>query len=201
MSSGLCVGSPRLSSLAPALVAGLALVVACFDSDEKAVPLSTPAVTTGGVVPSTTSSSSGGSSSSSGTPDVTCRDAIDCVIGCAAELQASKLPETDLTCFLKCEPDLTVGEALHLFYLTECVTNKCIDQGACDVLVPTETSGSSSSSDGGSSSSGGSSGTTDTGGSSSEAGGPMNPCQDCILTNMLDKNPGGECQALADACV
>ena len=46
--------------------------------------------------------------------------------------------ELDLTCFLTCEDGLTVAETLHLFRLTECVTNYCIDLGLCDILVPTE---------------------------------------------------------------
>lgn len=178
------------------------MVVACFDSDEKAVPLSTPPVTTGPPPAASTTSTTSGSSSSSGTPEVTCRDAIDCVVGCAGELQTSKLPEPDLTCFLECEEDLTVGEALHLFRLTECVTNKCVDQGVCDVLVPTDTTGSSSS---GGSSSGSSSGSSDSSSGSSSGstggGGPDNPCLDCILANMLDPQPGGECQGFADSCV
>jgi hypothetical protein len=110
------------------------------------------------------------------------------------------LPEPDLTCFLECEPGLTTNEVLHLFRLTECVTNKCIEQGVCDILVPTETSTGDSSS--GSSSSSSSSSSSDTGTSSTTGPAvPPNPCLDCILANMLDENPGGECQALADMCI
>lgn len=132
---------------------------------------------------------------------MTCRDAIDCVWGCAGELLASELPEPDLTCFLECEEGLTVPEALHLFRLTECVTNKCIDLGVCDILVPTETT-SSSSSGGESTSTGGESSSSSTGTSSSTGdNGPDNPCLDCILANMRDEQPGGDCQGLADMCV
>ena len=175
------------------MLAAFALFVACFDSDEKNVEVNLPANDTGTPVlpPGTTSTTTGGSTSS-GEPEVTCRDAIDCVVGCATELQVSELPEPDLTCFLTCEERLTVGEALHLFRLTECVTNKCIDQGVCDKLVPTE----SSSSDGGSSSTGGSSSGT-TGGGDDGSG---TECIDCILANMLDPAPPG-CIDLANACV
>ncbi len=177
------------------MVVAAGFLGACFDSDEKPVPLDLTTSTTGpGATTSGSSSSTSGGSTSTGEPDVTCRDAIDCVVGCAGELQQSMSPEPDLTCFLECEEGLTIGEALHLFRLTECVTNKCVDNGVCDILVPTETSTGSSSSDGGSSSSGGSS----TGGSPP---GPDNPCLDCILANMLDPQPGGDCQPVADMCI
>ncbi len=185
--------SARLLFVASALGGRLLLLGGCFDSDEKYVPAAGSTSTTGPITTtsSSTTSTTSGSSSTTAAPDVTCRDAIDCVVGCAGQLQASMLPEPDLTCFLDCEEGLTVDEALHLFYLTECVTNVCIDNGTCDVLVPTETSTGSS---GGSSSS--SSG-SDTGSTT----GPPNPCLDCILSYMLDKNPGGMCQSLADECV
>lgn len=211
MSSGLHAGlarSPRLFSVVPALAVAVSLLGACFDSDEKPVPLDFTTSTTTGVVPTTTgSSTTSGGSTSTGKPDVTCRDAIDCVVGCAGELQQSKLPEPDLTCFLDCEEDLTVGEALHLFRLTECVTEKCITNGVCDFLVPTDPTGSSSggesSSSGGESSSSG--GSSSTGGSSSDGEPPpptpQEECLTCILANMRDPEPGGVCQPLADACV
>lgn len=172
------------------LGASVWLLGACFDSDELYQPAAVSTSTTGPIPTTSSSSSTSGSSSTTAAPEVTCRDAIDCVVGCAAELQTSKLPEPDLTCFLECEEGLTVPEALHLFRLTECVTNKCIEQDVCDVLVPTETSTGTSSSGGDSSSSG-----TSTGGV------PANPCLDCILANMLDPNPGGVCQELADLCI
>lgn len=189
--------SPRLPRVAVALVASLGLLGGCFDSDEKYAPAAASTSTTGPITTtSSTSTSTSGSSSTTEAPDVTCRDAIDCVVGCAGQLQASMLPEPDLTCFLDCEEGLTVPEALHLFRLTECVTNVCIEAGECDVLVPTETS-----TGGSSSSSGGSSSGTDTGTSTGGPAVPPNPCLDCILAYMLDKNPGGMCQTLADECV
>lgn len=182
-----------------ALAAGVGLVAGCFDSDEKYQPMAGSTSTTGPI--STTSSSTSTSSSSSTTaePDVTCRDAIECVLGCINQLQASMLPEPDLTCFLECEPGLNSDQVLDLFHLAECATNVCIaSEPACEFLVPTETStGGSSSSDGGSSSSG-----TDTGtGSSSTTGeNPTAICLDCVVAYLLDENPGGECQAVADEC-
>lgn len=175
-----------------ALGASLGLMGGCFDSDEKYQPAAV-STSTSGPPPMTTSSSTStsGSSSTTAEPEVTCRDAIACVFGCVTELQTSMLPEPDLTCFLECEPGLTSEEVLDLFRLTECVTNVCIELvPECDILVPSETSTGTSSSGGESSS--GTSGTTDAV--------PANPCLDCVVARLLDENPGGECQAFADAC-
>ena len=108
-SSALGLTPRRLVALL-ALGACVGPVAGCFDSDEKALPAAPSTSTTGPI--STTSSSTSTSSSSSTTaePEVTCRDAIDCVFTCLTQLQASMLPEPDLTCFLECEPGLTSEE-------------------------------------------------------------------------------------------
>lgn len=164
------------------------LLGACFDSDELYQPAAVSTSTTG-PIPTTSSSSSStsGSSSTTAEPEVTCRDAIDCVFGCVTELQTSMLPEPDLTCFLECEPGLTSEEVLDLFRLTECVTNRCISDGVCDQLVQTETSTGTSSSSGGESSS---SGTT---------GELVNECLNCIVGSMMDPEPPG-CMEFAAEC-
>lgn len=166
----------------------------CFDSDEKYQPAAGSTSTTGPI--STTSSSTSTSSSSSTTaePEVTCRDAIACVFGCITALQTSMLPEPDLTCFLECEPGLTSEEVLDLFYLAECVTNECIADGNCDVLVPTETS--TSTGEGSSSSSTG----TDTGSSSTTGENPTTICLNCVVGAMMDPQPPG-CMELAAQCM
>jgi hypothetical protein len=172
-----------------ALGAMVGLVAGCFDSDEKYRPAVDPTTTTG-LIPTTSSDSTttSGSSSTTAEPDVTCRDAIACVFGCITQLQTSMLPEPDLTCFLECEPGLTADEVLHLFRLAECVTNVCIEiVPECDILVPTETTGTTTGDET-------STGTT-TGG-----GGPVNPCLDCVVARLLDPQPGGVCQPFADAC-
>ncbi|MCA9709453.1 MAG: hypothetical protein KDK70_26670 [Myxococcales bacterium] len=169
------------------------LLGACFDSDEKLVPLDPTTSTSGPSTGTSTSTTTSDSSSTTAEPEQTCRDAIDCVVGCAGELQMQQSAELDLTCFLTCEDGLTVAETLHLFRLTECVTNKCISQGVCDFLVPTESSSSGSSSGGESSSSGTGTDTTD--------GTRPNLCLQCVLTNILDEQLGGECQTLADMCM
>ncbi|MCX4242232.1 hypothetical protein [Paraliomyxa miuraensis] len=177
------VGTVRL---ALGVVVGSLLLAGCFDSDEKYVPAAgssstTGPITTTGVDSSTTSAES----STTEAPDKTCRDAIECVVGCAGALQTSMLPEPDFTCFLECEEGLNTAEVLHLFRLTECVTNECIADGNCDFLVPTETTGDEP---GGSSSSG-----TD---------GTRPPiCLNCVLGGLLDDNPGGECGGFAAECI
>jgi len=123
-----------------ALGASAWLLGACFDSDEKVAPAVDPTTTTGPVVTTTgDDTTTTGGSSTTLPPDSTCQDAIECVIDCALELQTSMLPEPDLTCFLECEAGLNADEVLRLFRLSECVTNYCIDQGQCDVLLPDET--------------------------------------------------------------
>lgn len=164
------------------------LVAGCFDSDEKYQPAA-DATTTGPPGTSTTdgTSTTSGSSSTTEAPDATCEDAISCVIGCALELQASMLPEPDLTCFIECEEGLDTAEVLHLFRLTECVTNYCIAQGQCDVLVPTDPTGGSSS--GGESSSTGDSDDT-----------RPNICLTCILGAMQDESTP-TCMDFHAACI
>lgn len=101
------------------------------------------------------------------------------------------LPEPDLTCFLECEPGLTSDEVLDLFYLAECVTNQCIEDGRCDALLPSE----STSSTGGSSSSG-----SDTGSSSTTGLDPVTECTNCVVGGMMDPQPAG-CIELAAQCM
>lgn len=170
---------------------GLALAVGsmglsgCFDSDEKYVPAAESTSTTAPVTTTgADSTSTSGSSSTTEEPDKTCRDAIDCVVGCATELQTSMLPEPDFTCFLDCEEGLNTEEVLTLFRLTECVTNKCIADGKCDFLIPTETTGD------------------DPGGSSTgDTDGTRPPiCLNCVLGGMIDEQPPG-CLELASQCI
>lgn len=179
---------PRWALALPALAWALAGPAGCFDSDEQYVPSAETTSSTG--LPPTTvdsSTSTSGGSSTTEEADRTCRDAIDCVVGCAIELQISMLPEPDFTCFLECEQGMTTEEVLHLYRLAECVTNQCIAAGNCDFLIPEE----STSSDGGE---GGSSSTGDTDGTRP----PI--CLNCVLGGMTDLEPPG-CMELAAACI
>ncbi len=178
----------------------LALVSACFNSDEKFRQSGTTSTT--GASTSTTSpdptTETTTTAGSTGEPDVTCRDAIDCIFECAAavqaQLQIDPSYEPDLSCFLDCEEELTVQEAYKLLKLGNCASMVCADQGAC--VQPEDTTGGS---DG--SSSGGSSGSS--GSSSSDGGGGggsvIDPCIDCIFVHMLDPESPG-CQEFAMDC-
>jgi hypothetical protein len=152
---------------------------------------------------STSGASQGGAPDSTGTGAAsvgedgpTCRDVIDCVVGCSAEMQQDTADVDVDACKVQCESGVSIDHVLSLFQLTECVTDKCIEQGAC---------GETSTSVGSSGTSTGEPGTsTGEPGTSESSGGPpgsTSPCTDCILANLLDRNPGGECQALADLCV
>ena len=173
----------RLPFLALPLLVSLG---ACFDSDEKVVPLAGSSSTTGPIVTtadSSTSTSSG--STSTGDADRTCREAIVCVQNCVIQLQISMLPEPDFTCFLECEEGMTTDEVLKLFRLTECVTNECIDEGQCDLLVPSD---STSTGEGSSSSSG-------------STGGTRPPyCLMCVMPKLSDPQLGGQCAEFAFEC-
>lgn len=183
--------SVRGSVRGPGLLSLLLLAGACFDSDEQYVPAAASTSTTGVTTGAVDSTSTSGSSSTTAEPENTCRDAIQCVQGCAVQLQVSMLPEPDFTCFLECEEGLTSEEVLDLFRLTECVTNECIALDQCDILVPSESTGEESSS---SSSGGGSSSTGDTDGTRP----PL--CLNCVMARLLDPQLGGECGALAAEC-
>lgn len=166
----------------------------CFDSDEKYQPAAGSTSTSGPITTTSSSTSTSGSSSTTAEPEVTCRDAIQCVFDCFTQLQLSMLPEPDLTCFLECEPGLTSEEVLDLFYLAECVTNVCIDSGDCEILVPSE-----STSTGEGSSSGSSSG-TDTGTSSTTGPDATTVCLNCVVGGLMDMQPAG-CIEVAAQCM
>ncbi len=112
-------------------------------------------------------------------PEATCRDAIQCVTGCAASIPMPLPPEPDLSCFLECETGLNGDEALALLRLTDCVAQRCAEKGRCG---------------GASTDTGSSSGTTGTTGE-----GGLDPCTDCILTSVLDPQPPG-CLEEGEAC-
>ncbi len=111
---------------------------------------------------------------------LSCRDAVDCVIDCAAAMDPIP-PRTDLTCFLGCERGLAVDEALALFRLSECTVDACTEAGFCESREDTGTSTSGTTGD-----SFETEGGTDPQGSGV---GPSNPCLDCVLANLLDPQP------------
>jgi hypothetical protein len=164
-------------------VVGLAVTGACFNSDDKLVD--EPGTTTGETYGPNPTTTEGGDETTTGEdPEVDCEDAIDCLIGCSSVLLDEDFDpnEPDLSCFIECESGLSVEEALELLRLTECLTNRCVEAGACDTLD--ETTG----------------GTTggDTGGTG-DTDGPEFPCLDCLSTLVQDPEPPG-CTEEASAC-
>ncbi len=161
------------------LLACLVMGAACFDSDQRfaLTGTGTGVQTTGGSPPSPWTTGQGASSSTGEkpVPEATCRDAVDCVFGCAAKLELPLPPEPDLTCFLECEDGLTEDEALLLLRLVDCVAGQCAEKGLCSAGTT------------GGASSGGATGDTGTGG----GGGELDPCTNCILVNVQDPQPPG----------
>lgn len=156
-----------------------ALLVGCFNSDEK-VRASDEAgsdTSTGAMYSDETAVETDDNwTGTSETGDTTCRDAIDCLIECQYELIASMDPEPDLSCFLECDQGLTVDEALILLKLGECIAQQCLDAGEC--------AGADSGTDSGTG--------TDTGPTDTD-------CLLCIAAYAMDPEPPG-CMELAAEC-
>ncbi|MCB9701844.1 MAG: hypothetical protein H6711_08130 [Myxococcales bacterium] len=64
--------------------------------------------------------------------DLSCRGAIACLINCALNVPTEPTPEPDLSCFLECEEGMSAEEVYDLFKFMNCVTDLCIETGACD---------------------------------------------------------------------
>lgn len=163
--------SHRIGSLLALLV--LAGTAGCFDSDEKFEPR---AGTTGEPDPTTTtavgtSSSTGTIDPTTGEPDVSCRDAVECIQDCSTMLITDPSIEPDLGCFLDCEEQLTVREAYHLLRLANCAAAECEMREACSPGGDTD-------------------GDTDTD-ASGDAGddGLVDPCLLCVFLEMNASNP------------
>ncbi len=174
------VASLRMRSL---LAATLLAGASCFDSDEKlrAAGTGTTAGTTGLTPPDPWTTGQGGTSTTGPkpVPETTCRDAIECVFGCAAGLPMPLPPEPDLSCFLDCDMGLDEEEALKLLRLTDCVAMQCAEKGYCDAGGTTG-------------------GDTGTGGTAADPG-MLDPCTNCIFVNVQDPQPAG-CLDEAAAC-
>lgn len=61
----------------------------------------------------------------------TCRDGINCVVGCAIKLPMPPAPEQDYSCFTVCLDLLDTQELYILVQLVECVSGYCVDTGKC----------------------------------------------------------------------
>ena len=118
------------------LLACSTLVSACFDSDElrsaEDGTSSTGSDTVANYNDDTADTSDDNwTAEETGPSETTCRDAIECLIECQAELIFNPQAEPDLTCFLECDQGLSVEEAVLLSELAECIGDWCTQQGSC----------------------------------------------------------------------
>lgn len=124
--------APPTKSRASAILAlaGIASMLACFDSDELRSD-NAESESGGGETVTMYSDETAESSDDSwtaeetGEGETTCRDAIDCLVTCQTLLILNMDPEPDLSCFLECDMGLTTEEAYKLIKLAECIGNKC----------------------------------------------------------------------------
>lgn len=196
----------------PARVAGLALsalaaltgmvsLASCFDSDDKglrAAPVGTTGDTTGSIDPGT----------STGLPprppiddggNGTCKQSLGCLQNCIGSIQQQllmELPELDLSCFLECDEELSIEQAVLLIDLFDCAFAHC--QSTADeegnIFCPEEGAGSTGSGSG----SGSGSGTTAEP-PPPEDPGLFDPCTQCLfLTVNADDEP--DCAELRNMC-
>ena len=176
--------SSRPGRISIAFVLLPALLIGCFNSDEKVRAndeVGSASTDTGTIYSDETAQDTDDNwSASSETGDTTCRDAIDCLIKCQYELIGNNDPEPDLSCFLECDQGLTVDEALALLKLGECIATQCLDAGEC--AGSGETTGTDSGTDSG----------TDTGPTNTD-------CLLCIAAYAMDPEPPG-CMEQAAAC-
>ncbi len=63
--------------------------------------------------------------------DVTCEQALSCIVNCAIKLPANPPPEQDFSCFLPCVEGMSTEQWLALIDIGECVYNFCTDTAQC----------------------------------------------------------------------
>jgi hypothetical protein len=75
-----------------------------------------------------------------GPEEITCRDAMECLVSCLTDLMLDPEPDPDLSCFLECDEGLSQDEAYKLIQLAECIGNKCAmdPDGAGPMISPCE---------------------------------------------------------------
>ncbi len=118
---------PRIPSIGAAAI--LALLTACFDSDE--LRSSNETGESGGAETVTmyndeeSESDDSWTAEETGPAETTCRDAIDCLVTCQTMLILNPMPEPNYECFFQCDAGLNTEEAYLLIKLAECIGNKC----------------------------------------------------------------------------
>lgn len=120
-----------IAAIAPAALASL-LLVACLDSDELVRASNDESESSGSETVTMYNDEDEGSDDNwtaedTGPGEITCRDAIECLVVCQSILIFNPQPEPDLSCFLECDMGLTTEEAYKLIKLAECIGNKCAE--------------------------------------------------------------------------
>lgn len=64
-------------------------------------------------------------------PDQTCRNALNCVVGCFIDMPSNPGEEADLSCYRECLDGMTTEEYLALFRLSVCVSDDCFARMIC----------------------------------------------------------------------
>lgn len=132
-----------VAAIAPAALASL-LLVACLDSDEVARASNSESESSGSETVTMYSdetddgSDDNWTAEDTGPGEITCRDAIECLVICQSALIFNPQPEPDLSCFFNCDAGLTAEEAYKLILLAECIGNKCatVDPDGDGPMVP-----------------------------------------------------------------
>lgn len=170
------------------------LVGACFDSDDK-FRLAVEGTTTTTGVPGTTTTPDPSTTTEpfvTGTTEdaeLTCRDLVGCIQQCALSIDQND-PEPDYGCITDCteDPRTNEEEVYHLFRLTQCLTDVCIELGDC--RMPEEgTTGTGT----------GTSRSSEDGGGEGPVG-PLPPCLFCIFRMVLEAD-AAVCQEFHALCV
>lgn len=187
------------AALAPSVPARVlvlisALVLGCFNSDEKVrsdEEVGNASTDTGAIYSDETAVETDDNwTGTSETGDTTCRDAIECLIECQYALIGNMDPEPDLSCFLECDKGLTVEEALALLKLGECIAAQCLEIGECAGTDMDTGTGTDTGTDTGTGTG------TDTG---TDTGPSDTDCLLCIAAYAMDPEPPG-CMEQAAEC-
>ena len=193
---------PSLARAAGLVAMALAAVgiAGCFDSDDKglrAAPVGTTGDTTGIVDPST----------STGLPprppiddggNGTCKQSLGCLQNCIGSIQQQLLmevPELDLSCFLECDEELSIEQAVLLIDLFDCAFQHCQttedDEGNIFCPEASSTGSGTTGSDSGSS--------TTAEPPPPEDPGLFDPCTQCLFLTVNDDTEP-DCADLRNMC-
>lgn len=133
-----------VSAVAALAPAASLLLFACFDSDEVRTSKADESEGTGSdTVTMYSDESDEGSDDNwtaedTGPSELTCRDAIECLVICQSMLIFNPQPEPDMSCYHNCDQGLSAEESYKLILLGECIGIKCAmdPDGAGPMVAP-----------------------------------------------------------------